>query len=186
VRRRLSLAPAAIALATALLAGCAMTGSPETGASPAATPTTTPTSTPVTTSLPGIPETCEDLVDDATLADYAAGGYTLSADFEQRAAVEGWPIRAFVAYGGLLCQWGYPASDASDAYGYAPITAEQAEEQRQGLLAEGFASSDALGGTVLQLASEYVTEYYLFVDGSWYYSTRGMDALEEMHRNVAG
>jgi hypothetical protein len=186
VRRRRSLAPAAIALATALLAGCATTATPDAGSSPVPTPPTAPTSTPVTTSPAGIPETCEDLVDDATLADYAAGGYTLSADFEQRAAVEGWPIHAFVTYGGLLCQWGYPASDASDAYGYGPITAEQAEEQRQGLVAEGFASSDALGGTVLQLASEYVTEYYLFVDDNWYYSTRGMDALEEMHRNVTG
>jgi hypothetical protein len=185
VRRRLFLAPVAIALVTALLAGCTSTGTPETGASPAPTPTTAPTSTPVTTPPADVPVTCEDLVDDATLADYAAGGYTLDADFEQRAADEGWPIHAFVTYGGLLCQWGYPASDASDAYGYGPITAEQAEEQREGLVAEGFTASDALGGTVLQLASEYVTEYYLFVDDSWYYSTRGMDALEEMQRNVA-
>jgi hypothetical protein len=179
-----------VAVAAVLLTGCAgsdtpsPSGSDGTVATP--TPTTAPTSPPVAAPSGDIPETCEDLVDDATEAEFAAMGYELSTDYDERAAEQGWPTLAFVTYGGLLCQWGVPVSDGSTVYGYSPITPEQATAEKARLLASGSTTRDGLGGELYELVHEYGMDHYLFTDGSWYHSTSGEKALAEMLTAVEG
>jgi hypothetical protein len=170
---------AVVAAVTAVvLTGCTISDVPE--AVPTASATASPTPTPEATPVAVAPETCDDLVDDETEAEFVETGYELTADYEQRAAAEGWPTLAFVTYGGLLCQWGYPASDASTIYGYSPITPDQAGSEKARLLASGFTTRDALGGELYELVHEYGIDHYLFTDGFWYHTTVGEDALAEM------
>jgi hypothetical protein len=128
--------------------------------------------------------TCDSLIDDTYRTKYAAAGWVLTPDFEERAMRDTWEIRDFFVYGGLVCQWGVPNTDAADLYGYSPITPAQAETQQARLASEGFTPTSALGGTVYGKPGnpdflEY-DQYYLFVDGAWYFSTRGLDEIARM------
>jgi hypothetical protein len=127
---------------------------------------------------------CDTLVDDADEAKYAAAGWVASPDYEQRAAEETWPTLAFVTYGGVLCQWGQPNSDAADMYGYSPITPAQAEAEKARLTSAGYTVTEALGGIVFEAHGEYLNEYFLFLDDSWYYSTLDTATLEKAVRTV--
>jgi hypothetical protein len=172
-----------IAVAIAVT-GCATTSAPDAEPSSTASPTPTAASPSPTPTPAADPVTCDTLVDDADEAKYAAAGWVASPDYEQRAADEKWPTLAFVTYGGVLCQWGQPSSDATDMYGYSPITAAQADAEKARLTSAGYAVSDALGGTVFEAHGEYLNEFYLFLDDSWYYSTLGIATLEKAVRNV--
>jgi hypothetical protein len=171
-----------------LLTGCSTAGTPE--AAPTASPTATPTpsATPSETPAPAEPVVCETLVDDETEAKYAAAGWVLIPEFRERALESPWEIHDFFTYGGVLCQWGMPGTDAADLYGYSPLTPEQAEIQKARLTAEGLMASTALGGIVFERQGdpdqlEY-DQYYLFLADSWYFSSLDLDTLEDARRNV--
>jgi hypothetical protein len=124
------------------------------------------------------------LIDDTRRAAYDAAGWALIADFEERVLADTWEIRDFFAYGGVVCQWGIPHTDAADLYGYSPITPAQAEAQQARLASEGIPSRSALGGTVFEKPAhpdriDY-NQYYLFVDGAWYFSSRGFEEITRM------
>jgi hypothetical protein len=166
-RARLSAIVVVLALG---LAGC--TAVPDMTATPA--PTTAPTvaATPAPTRPPAetvADPTCTTLLDTASIDRFAAHGYELSDDFEQRAAEEGWPLLAFVTNGGLLCQWGYPQSDASEFYGLSEITAEQQAAEIQRLTGEGYSRQPHGDGELFVGPSiEGINEHYFFADAHWF------------------
>jgi hypothetical protein len=168
-RRR---APALPILTALLLAGCT--------AQPAA-----PAATPVATTPTAAERTCESVIDEASIAKYGSMGYEQSEDFADRMAEEGNPLAAFVAQGGLLCQWGFPQSDATDVYALGPITDDEAAAQQVRLIGEGAVASDADGGRLYYRSGEYVEEYYLFLSGYWYYASHP-DRIDELRARTDG
>jgi hypothetical protein len=147
-------------------------------------PSPSPTGTPAAESV-----TCETLLDDSDEAKYAAAGWTLSTDYVERATAQQFPTVSFVTYGGVLCQIGLQGTDHGDVYAYSPITPAQAEAEKVRLTSEGYTTTSDLGGVLYEGhgdvdSGEEADLFYLFLDGSWYYTTVNRDALEKAVRNV--
>ena len=181
---RLRLADAtALALVAALgLGGCAPT-------SPHLSVTTTPTpaasaSAPETGST-AEPATCDTLLDQVSIDAFAAEQYEPSDDFAQRAVEQGWPEAAFVTNGGLLCQWGYPQSDASEYFGLSPLPAQNAATIAARLVAEGFAlhphaDGDLYAGPVSDGRPQL---FYFFAADHWFVGF-SVARIDEIRRNA--
>jgi len=165
---------AVVAIAASLLLSACATPSPTpTKKSPSPSPTSTaspsPSSTP-TAAATALPTTCEALVTPAALVRLTTGGNQFFPDFQEKISGEPSDLNRFVDYGGFLCQWGPPASDAGIALGFSPITAAQAATERARLTAEGWTASTAADGSevwrngVDELGNETV---YIFEPGIW-------------------
>ncbi len=141
---------AGLAALTIALSGCA------TGATPAPTESVvttapTPTETAAATSTP-IAEptsdavTCDTLVAEDVVADLSAKGWT----FKEEPFTAG----SLTLEGGLQCMWAdfTTASGNLFLFGWSPVTAEEAEEAQEQLVADGWTVEQADGGGV------YVTE----------------------------
>ena len=146
-------------------------------AEPTAGPTTAPPPTPAAA-------TCESVLDAASIDAFASHGYTLSDDFVERGRDQGWPIMAFVDYGGILCQWGLTNSDQSEYYGLSEITPEGAAEEIARLTAEGFTREPhAAGELYVAPPNEGIREHYLFAGDHWFVAF-SPSRLDEIRRNA--
>lgn len=170
--RLVAVSGAALAAALALSACTSPAGTPtmETSSPPVTvTASPSPTSTPAD-SAPALPTSCETLVTPEALVMLTTGGSEYFPDFEERISSEPSDLNRFVDYGGFLCQWGRPASDAGIALGFSPITAAQAATERARLTAEGWTASTAPDGAEIwtngldELGNESV---YAFEPGIW-------------------
>ena len=151
------------------MAGCA---SDNSSAAPTAEPTAS--STPVAAAtLPPAPEptaiACTDLISPADEKRYEAAGWGFSDDFVQRQTDQRSPLVAFVEYGGALCQWGYPQSDATDVIGGSALDETQVIEQQKRLEAEGYTLDEHNGAERYSNTYDVFESVYLFVDGYWFY-----------------
>ena len=167
------------------LAGCApSTADVDSGptrvasAEPTASPTPTPTPTPTAAA------TCENVLDAASIDAFASHGYTLSDDFVERGRDQGWPIIEFVDYGGILCQWGYANSDASEYYGLSKITPEGVATETARLTAMGFVREPHTAGELfIGPPTEGIQEHYLFAGDHWFVAF-SVTRLDEIRRNA--
>lgn len=140
------------ALAAALLVLTACAGStpeaePSRAPSPvASSPTAEPSATPTGETAPTADPTCESIIPESTVADYAGVGWTAQAS--------PFTITGEEVPGGIECVWANfdgPASDQLHIYGWAPIDDATADEARERLQAEGWTIEDTPEGV-------YVTE----------------------------
>ena len=123
------------------------------------------------------------LVDASTVAAYGSNGYGLTppADFATKMHDEGNPIAAFADYGGIICQWGIPNSDAVDMYAYSAITDGNAASQKSALLGEGASASTHADGQLFHLNPDSEDEaYYLFGPGYWIWSYKDAAMIDEI------
>lgn len=155
------------------------------GSTPAPSPEPTQTVTapePSATPEP-IALDCETLIGDAAVAELTGSGQVLTpqAEFHQKVLDEapmnesiGEPVTAlFVANDGVVCQWG-SGVNATELYGFSPITAPDAAEQQTRLAALGYTSSGFAGGGTLfsdPMQEERIDHFYVFIDGYWYMAT---------------
>jgi hypothetical protein len=153
--------------------------------------TTTPRPTATATSAPPAvvdpaDYTCETILLPTILTDYQAkeiDGFTLQDDFIERTRNFGSNIINFVDFGGIICQWGYPAGETID-YGFSPITPEQEEAQLAQLTGGGFVETPDDRGTLLVNADPAsITDTYLFTEGYWFYGSDG-DVLDLIVDNI--
>jgi hypothetical protein len=151
------------------VAGCAIS-SPDVAAEPTAAPSASPTATPSATADPvADAPTCNSVLDPASTDAYAAHGWVASVDYGQRALDEGWPTAAFVTWGGILCQWGMPGTDASEYYGFSEITPEHEATITARLVSEGFTREDHGDGSLyVGPTTEGINERYFFAGGHWF------------------
>ena len=171
-----------LAVAAALgLAACAPSPADSGEPSPSASPpssTSTPTATPVALG-------CDTLLDQASVDDFTAREYQLSDDFAQRAVDQGWPEAAFVTNGGLLCQWGYPQSDATEYYGLSELSADNTTTIEARLVSEGFTAEPHGNGELFvgPKSDDRPQLFYLFAGDHWYI---GFSAtrIDEIRRNA--
>lgn len=171
-----------LAVAAALgLAACAPAPADTSEPSPSASPTPstpTPTATPVALG-------CDTVLDQASIDDFTAREYQLSDDFAQRAVDQGWPEAAFVTNGGLLCQWGYPQSDATEYYGLSELSTENTTTIEARLVSEGFTAEPHGDGELYvgPLSDEAPQLFYFFAGDHWY---TGFSAarIDEIRRNA--
>lgn len=169
-----------LAVAASLgLAACAQ--SPADSAGPSASPTSpspTPTATPVALG-------CDTLLDQASIDDFTGREYRLSDDFAQRAVDQGRPEAAFVTNGGLLCQWGYPQSDATEYYGLSELSADNTATIEARLVSEGFVAEPHGDGDLYvgPKSDDRPQLFYLFAGDHWYI---GFSAarIDEIRRNA--
>jgi hypothetical protein len=161
----------AVALSAALVgavAGC-------TAETPSAAPSTTPTPAPATTEPAETPSSliteCDDLVSPSDQKKYEAEGWALSDDFVQRMTDQKSHLVTFVDYGGALCQWGFPNSDATDVLAGSAIDDAHEAEQRAYLEAEGFTLDQHNGADRYIVTSDTFTEIYLFAGDYWFYGS---------------
>lgn len=187
-RRRFAVAAGALLLA-ALTACSSETAPPES--TPVPVVTATPRPTPTATSAPAAvvdpaDYTCETILLPTILADYQAkeiDGFTLQDDFIDRTRNFGGNIINFVDFGGIICQWGYPAGETID-YGFSPITPEQQDAQLAQLTGGGFVEEPDDRGTLLVNADPAsITETYLFTEGYWFYGS-DRDVLDLIVDNI--
>lgn len=168
------------------LAACAPASS-DTRASqtPTATATASASADPSRPSAPAaVVLTCENVLDPASVSAFAAEGFTQTHDFAQRSIDEGWPEAAFVTNGGLLCQWGYPNSDASEYYGLSEISAEHTATITARLVAEGFTREPHSDGEMfVSPPTEGVNIHYFFADEHWFVGF-SPERVDEIRRNA--
>lgn len=144
------LAAAALVASVALLVSACSGG---TAATPDSTATTAPTGSsaatsaadPSTSATAAAAPTCETIIPEQTVSDFASVGWTYREETFRVATLE--------LTGGIQCTWGdyTVASDHVQIYGWAPITADQATTARAELLADGWVAVDASDG-------DFVTE----------------------------
>lgn len=84
---------------------------------------------------------CDSIVSTTASSRLTSGGSVFTPDFATRMRDEGNELAAFLDLGGILCQWGYPDSDASTVLGYSLITDAQATAQKERLTAGGWVSA---------------------------------------------
>ena len=144
-----------------LLAGCGAGAEPTPTASPdtdaaAAAPTTEPTSAP-TASATTEPVTCETLIDSDTLAQLQAQGWT----YEESTFTAG----GVTVTDGIQCEWGDLESESTASlmlFGWAPLTAVEATQMQDGLVAEGWTLTETASGADI---SDSFGMTYRFGDG---------------------
>jgi len=167
------------------LTGCASSpadsAAPSASASPTAaspSPSPTPSATPVALA-------CDTVLDQASIDSFAGQQYELSDDFAQRAVDQGWPEAAFVTNGGLLCQWGYPQSDATEYYGLSELSAENTTTIEARLVSEGFIAEPHDDGDLYvgPKSDERPQLFYFFADGHWYVGFSA-ERIDEIRRNA--
>ncbi|MCU1424655.1 MAG: hypothetical protein JWM51_946 [Microbacteriaceae bacterium] len=175
-----------VVLSIVVLGGC--TGSPvaetltapskPSASAPAPAPTALPTA-PTAAPEAERPLECADLLSRDALDSYARSGWLATDDLYERSAMSGGMIAHFVDYGGLLCQWGIPRTDATDIYGASPINAAQSKTHQAELVAQGWEMSEQFGGTVYQKerVEQSGHESFLFLDDHWFYITSELAAF---------
>lgn len=73
------------------------------------------------------------------LAALTSGGASENTQFAQKVRSEPNPqLNAFLDYGGIVCQWGDPAGEASCVLAESTITEAQKASQRAALMAQGW------------------------------------------------
>jgi hypothetical protein len=161
------------------------TGSaPPSSPLPTSEPSTAPPG-PTPTTDPPTRLTCGSVLDPESVGEFEASGFTEIEDFADRMVEQGVPLARFAANGGVLCQWGVPASGSVENYGLSPITAAEADEEKGRLLDEGYASEDRDEGELLTgTDSAGNAQLYLFTDGFWYHGFT-IDRVLEIRRNAA-
>ncbi|WP_187270610.1 hypothetical protein [Lacisediminihabitans profunda] len=174
--RRSGVGTAIVALAVLALSAC--TWSAQTPTPPASPSVSSASPGPSLTPTPTASLACDTLVTPTALSRLTSGGSVFTEGFATRMREEGNELAAFLDLGGILCQWGYPESDASVVLGYSPITAAQAMAQKQRLTAEGWVAKVAPDGseswtttnTEKYLGNEPV---YVFRPGNWRFALDG-------------
>lgn len=163
----------AVVLTSALLvAGCsAPAPEPDPTETTASTPTSSPEPEPDDTSTEApIAEdaTCETIIPAETVADFESIGWTVQADRFYLGELE--------IADGLQCVWADfdgPAGDHVQLFGWAPITASQAETAQAELEGQGWIREDGAEGvyitenpdTTIAVDDEGYGLTYLFGDG---------------------
>jgi hypothetical protein len=146
------------------LAGCTAGPPGDSTPGPGPTPAPSPAAGPLAE--------CDDLVSGDDREKFQSAGWKFTDNFEQRMADEHSHLVDFVDYGGALCQWGYPNSDAAEVFAGAPIDKTQQAEQRGYLETQGFALDQHNGADRYTLVvNDGFEEVYLFVDGYWFYGS---------------
>ena len=183
-RLRATVMAVSFGVLTVCLPGCAPT-SDDVDSAPTQTATAQPTAGPTTASSPSpAAATCENVLDAASIDAFASHGYTLSDDFVERGRDQGWPIVAFVDYGGVLCQWGVTDSDASEYYGLSEITPDGVATETVRLTAEGFSREPHAGGELfIGQPTEGIREHYLFAGDHWFVAF-SPTRIDEIRRNA--
>ena len=166
-----------------MLVGCAPTFPDiEVTTEPTNPASATPEPTPIDVAEPA---DCSNVLDAASIAAFESQEYRISDDFAERAVEQGWPTAAFVTNDGLLCQWGYPQSDASEYFGLSEITPEQKATEIARLVAEGYTVAPHADGElyVAPPVEGGITVTYLFAGEHWFV---GFSAarIDEIRRNA--
>ena len=161
----------AVALSVALvsaIAGCTTDARPDQ-ASP--TPAATAAPAPAEALGSSIAD-CDDLVSAGDQKKYTAEGWVLSDDFLQRMTDQRSHLTTFVDYGGALCQWGMPNTDASDVFAGSAIDDEQEAAQRGFLEGAGYTLDQHNGADRYTLViDDTYFEIYLFAGDHWFYGS---------------
>ena len=166
--KRLAVAVALSVTLVSALAGCTVDAQPD-GASPTAAATAVPAPTEANGS--SITD-CDDLVSAGDQKKYAAEGWALSDDFVQRMTDQRSHLTTFVDYGGALCQWGMPNTDASDVFAGSALDDEQEAAQRAFLEAEGYTLDQHNGADRYTLVTDDTFfQIYLFTGDHWFYGS---------------
>ncbi|GAA2587309.1 hypothetical protein [Microbacterium binotii] len=145
-RIRTSLGSALLVVGALSLAACSNPAAPEPVASTPAPETDAATPTPVATSepTPGTIDkpTCESLLPDDVIADFAKAKWTAKEDVFR--------VGSLTFPDGIQCVWGdySVASDHVQVFGWAPASDTEAQTARSELLASGWKS----------IGDEYITE----------------------------
>lgn len=165
--RRLPLAASALSAAAliALLAGCAAPGTDSGASDPASPPSSSATpsapsdgaGTPAPAPTAGvIPSTCETVVPESVSTPLTQAGWTYQeAPFA---------LADITLDDGLLCAWGDATNDQVQIYGIAPVTADDALNAQEQLVASGWIREELPDGV-------YITEdpaYAVTVDAEGY------------------
>jgi len=178
---------AALALITVALSGCAPSPELETPAPTevAAPPEETPTPTPTPT--PYVPD-CYNIIEGETEATLAAEGFILIEEHERKLRVEQRVEAMFFDNGGVDCLWGIAGGgDSLVAFGYSPITPEEAATAQEELTANGYVRTEE--GTDVVLSIDPATDVmgigdvFVFSEGEWFHSTT-REAITEIRENV--
>ena len=169
--RTLSLFAASVVLAATMLAATACTGAPGTPDGPE-TPTpvaTSPTPTPSATAsaAPTADPTCETIIPASTVEDFDSVGWTVRA--------EPFRIGATELDAGVQCIWGdfTTATDHVQIYGWAPISAADATDAQDEMVAIGWRKEETPEGTIITESADTTVATdaegygltYLFGDG---------------------
>jgi len=166
--KRLAVAVALSVTLVSALAGCTVDAQPD-GASPTAAATAAPA--PTEANGPSITD-CDDLVSAGDQKKYAAEGWALSDDFVQRMTDQRSHLTTFVDYGGALCQWGMPNTDASDVFAGSAVDDEQEAAQRAFLEGAGYTLDQHNGADRYTLVTnDTFFEIYLFTGDHWFYGS---------------
>lgn len=145
-RIRSSLCAALLVAGAISLAACSSPAAPEPAASTPASAPDASTPTPVATSepTPGTIDkpTCESLLPDDVIADFAKAKWTAKEDVFR--------VGSLTFPEGIQCVWGdySVASDHVQVFGWAPVSDTEAQTARSELLAGGWTS----------VGDEYITE----------------------------
>ena len=169
--KRLVVAVALSIVFGSTLAGCTAGVQPEAGQPDAATPLATASPTPADARGLAITD-CDDLVSADAQKKYTAQGWVLSAGFVQRMADQRSHLTTFVDYGGALCQWGMPNTDASDVFAGSAIDDVQEAAQRGFLEGEGYTLDQHNGADrYTRVTNDSYFEIYLFTGDHWFFGS---------------
>lgn len=163
----------------------------DSSATSSETPTETPTPEPVAL-------TCESVIDQATLDEWAGFGVINNPDFAAKMHDEGnAPFSLFDDNGGIICQWGFGNGAATTIYGYSQLSYDELIDQQNRLGGLGASVSAYGGGAVANLYTiefgENVDggpEYYLFSgdlsdqDDLWWMYAYTTEILDQMVSNI--
>lgn len=168
--RRRTFFGSSLLLTAGVLVLTACAGSTEAGPPPSPQPVaTSPTPTPsvtATTEPLGDP-TCETIIPAATVEDFGSVGWTVRA--------EPFRIGDQELEGGVQCVWGdfTTATDHVQIYGWAPISAEAADDAQDELVALGWRVEESPEGLIVTESADTTVATdgdgygltYLFGDG---------------------
>ena len=170
--RTLSLLGASLVLTATLLAtsACAGTGAPNPTPRRRLQPVATspsPEPSPTGSTAPTADPTCETIIPAATVEDFDSVGWTARA--------EPFRIGELEIDGGVQCIWGdfTTATDHVQIYGWAPISADDADEAQNALVAQGWKVEETPEGLIVTESADTTVATddqgygltYLFGDG---------------------
>lgn len=159
--------------AAVMLTGCAPTApnaSPALSSPPKASPKPSSSPSPTPSAV-----TCDSIVTPAALLKLTSDGREANPDFEAKVRAEGGALVRLLDFGGVVCQWGIPGTDATAVIGFAYVTAAQADQECAALSASGWVASKQADGSELW-APPSLDNYlgnvpaYQFRDGSVRYA----------------
>ena len=146
---------AAPLLGFAVVTGCTSAPNPTT---PTQFSSTTPSASPSAVAVPvPVPSStakpaeldCRTLVTPAAWTELTSNGFQPSEGFETKARSEGGDLARLLDLGGIVCQWGYPQSDATVVLGFAHVTPKQEALERAHLASHGWIASMKVDGREL-------------------------------------